>query len=243
MSDVARYLPLSQNPREDESGVSSDWSKQLSGVLNSLAAAVDGLSVDELDAASLQPGYRVRDVLGHTAWHLGTPRRARAKALLRQMAVGRQTPAAARRALSVDAARATAADPTPSPAGGLRALAAAAAAPGTRSTIADLSVVVVDALDVARSTGRTIPIDGLSTGAVALARSLSAPTPIRAVVRQRTLTASDAGWTVGTGRELRGSAAAIVLFLWGRADIPHDAQPHDAQPHNDGSHDAELPDA
>lgn len=217
MSDVARYLPLSQQPREDESGVSSDWSRQLSVVLADLARVVDSLSPAELDAPSLQSGYRVRDGLGHLFWRLGTTRRERTVAVTRRIITHRESPSAARRSLSIAVANDAAA-----PAENLRALAAHAGTAETRSSIGDLSVVVVEALDVAHSTKRPLAIDGVAAGAVALARSLSAPTPIRAVVRQRTLTATDADWTVGAGRELRGSAAAIVLFLWGRADIPRE---------------------
>lgn len=218
MSDVARFLPLSQQPREDESGVSSNWAPQLSVVLADLARVVDSLSPHELDAPSLQRGYRVRDSLGHLLWRLGSTRRTRAVAITKRVLSQRESPAAARRALCVEAAHAETA-----PAATLRALATAASGPSAHSTIGDLSVVVVDALDVARSTGRPLAINGVATGAVALARSLSAPTPIRAVVRQRTLSATDADWTVGTGKELRGTAEAIVLFLWGRADIPHES--------------------
>lgn len=217
MSDVARFLPLSQQPREDESGVSSNWSPQLSVVLADLARVVDSLSPEELDAPSLQPGYRVRDSLGHLFWRLGSTRRARGVAITKRVLSQRESPASARRSLSVEAAHTATA-----PATALRTLAAAASVPSAHSTIGDLSVVVVDALDVARSTGRPLAINGVATGAVALARSLSAPTPIRAVVRQRTLSATDADWTVGTGKELRGTAAAIVLFLWRRADIPQE---------------------
>jgi hypothetical protein len=41
-----------------------------------------------------------------------------------------------------------------------------------------------------------------------------------AVVRDRTLAPTDADWRIGRGPELPGSAAAIVLFLFGRAGFP-----------------------
>jgi hypothetical protein len=217
MSDVARYLPLSQTPRGDESGVSSDWSRQLGVVLTDLATVVGTLRPDELDAASLIADTRVRDTLAHLCWRLGTSRTARARAVMRQMATARQGSTAAVRALAARTPH------QPDTAARLRELAAAVILPGSRASIADLSVAVVDGLDVAVSTGRVLAIDGVTTGAVALARSLSAPTPIRAVVRERTLVASDADWSVGIGRALPGTAAQIVLFLWGRADVPRDA--------------------
>jgi hypothetical protein len=218
MSDVARYLPLSQTAREDESGVSSDWSGHLGTVLTSLAALVDTLRPEELDAPALAEGYRVRDALGHLIWSVGTSRSVRARSVVRQMLASRQGRSAAVRALSTRAAEGSA----QSFSAALRALATTAASPDTRASIAELSAAVVDGLDVAHSTGRLLAVDGVAVGAVALARSLSAPTPIRAVVRQRTLRASDADWSVGTGRELRAPAAQIVLFLWGRADVPRE---------------------
>jgi hypothetical protein len=208
MSDVAKYLPLSQTARGDESGVSSDWSGQL--------ALVENVRPEELDGEGLVAGTRVRDVAGHLCWRLGTPRPARIRAVLRQMLTARQGAAAAVRALAASTAHQASLVAT------IRGLAATAAQSGTRSSIADLSVAVVDGLDVALSTGRVLAIDGVATGAVALARSLSAPTPIRAVVRERTLTATDADWSVGIGRALPGTAAQIVLFLWGRADVPRE---------------------
>ena len=39
-------------------------------------------------------------------------------------------------------------------------------------------------------------------------------------MKNRTLRATDADWTFGTGPELAGTAAALVLFLYGRAGVP-----------------------
>ena len=69
-------------------------------------------------------------------------------------------------------------------------------------------------------TGRHIAVDPLAGGAVAVARGLSAPVEIRAVVTARTLVATDAAWRVGRGPELPGTAAGIVLFLFGRGGPP-----------------------
>ena len=68
--------------------------------------------------------------------------------------------------------------------------------------------------------GDAVSVDPVASGAVALARSLSAPIAIRAVVTARTLLATDAAWQVGRGPELPGTAAGIVLFLFGRGAVP-----------------------
>lgn len=66
----------------------------------------------------------------------------------------------------------------------------------------------------------TIAVDATTSGAVALARALAAPLPIRAVVKGRTLRAIDAGWEFGSGPEVAGTARELVLFLYGRGPVP-----------------------
>jgi len=187
MSDLPKYLPLSQRPRRDESGVSSDWSGRVSAVLTSLAALVDDLTPDAQAA--------VHDDLARLVWALRANRRERFVARMR-----RHEPLAE----SVDLV------------GDLRALAALA----RRRPLGDLARSVVTALDVAQAAGTTVDIDPVSLGAVAVARALNAPLPIRAVLSGVTLVAGDADWAVGHGPETRAVGAQIVLFLYGRAGLP-----------------------
>ena len=141
--DFVRYLPLSQRPQVDESGVSSDW----------------GARLDEVEAALSALAPRDRSAFD----------------------------------------------------------AAAAKARGRRRVrISDLGAALVAAYE----TDARLEVDGAVSGAVALARVLAAPLPIRAVVRGRTLKATDAGWELGTGPELAGTARELVLFLYGRAGLP-----------------------
>lgn len=63
-------------------------------------------------------------------------------------------------------------------------------------------------------------VEATTSGAVALARALVAPLPIRAVVKGRTVRATDAGWAFGTGPEFAGTARELVLFLYGRGPAP-----------------------
>jgi hypothetical protein len=91
-----------------------------------------------------------------------------------------------------------------------------------RTRIGVVGPLLADAYELARVLDREleIEVDPTLSGAVALARSLTAPLPIRATIRDRTLIATDAGWRIGTGRDLPGTASALVLFLYGRAGLP-----------------------
>ena len=59
-----------------------------------------------------------------------------------------------------------------------------------------------------------------TSGAVALAKAAGAPLPIRAILRTRTLRATDADWEFGHGPVLEGSARELVLFLSQRGPLP-----------------------
>lgn len=132
--DLARYLPLSNRPRVDESGVDDDWAGRLAALVS---AGASGPAVD--------------------------------RALARR-----------------------------------------------RVRIGDLGAALAEAWEARPE----LPVDATTSGAVALARALAAPLPIRAVVRGRTLRASDAGWEFGTGPALTGTARELVLFLYGRGPVP-----------------------
>jgi hypothetical protein len=98
--------------------------------------------------------------------------------------------------------------------------AVAAVKPGRRVRVPALGAVLIEALEVVALTGAPLRVDPVTSGAVALDRSLRAPLAIRAVVKHRTIRATDADWAFGTGPVLAGTAAAIVRFLYGRAGVP-----------------------
>lgn len=145
--DLARYLPLSQRPRVDESAVTGEWDGRL----------------DELERAVAA---------------LGTVGSA-------ELAAFEGAVASARRRRKV--------------------------------RIGDLGLALVAAYEAG---GDRLLVDPTVSGAVCLARALAAPLPVRAVIRDRTLRASDAGWTLGRGAELVGTARELTLFLYGRAGLP-----------------------
>ena len=210
MSDVAKYLPLSQRGPEDESSVTGNWSTHVVATLGELAALLENSSQSDVD---------VRTTVGHILWHLGRSRTQRARDLAAIMVRGRMPRAAALRELSSSASP----DSPAVCASALRERAHLLGSSAQRSSISDLSVVVVDGYSIARALGASLTVDPIASGAGALARSLSAPVEVRAVLQDRALKATNAAWTVGRGRELVGTASELVLFLWGRAGLPaHD---------------------
>jgi hypothetical protein len=214
VSDVSRYLPLSQRPRGDESGVTGDWSAQLSTVLRALADRLDALPADGWDARSGRSGWSVREVVGALEWRLTTSAASRTSAIARRLLAHPGSIARASDSLELARARENGSAGTGELVAAIRSL----AADGRRRPQRDLAAAVLTSLDV----DPALPIDPLPLGAVALARSLSAPLPIRAVLRSTTLRASDAGWSVGHGEAVRARGADIVLFLYGRSGVPTD---------------------
>jgi len=214
MSDVARYLPLSQRGSEDESRVSNDWSSHLSTTLTRLADALAVADPAVLERPAAQAGYRVRDTLGHLLWMLQGSRAARLRALASTSLAQRVPRARAQLLASQRQGDGTLADLVAQ----LRD--AALVVPGRRRSITDLESVVVDAYDTAASVPFTLEVDAIASGAVALARSLRAPIAVRAVLADRCLHAVDADWRVGHGATLPADAAGIILFLWERGPVP-----------------------
>ena len=194
MSDVSRYLPLSQRPKHDESDVSGDWSVAFAAVLRAVARELRASAGTDHDA-------ELRAVAGPLDWRLSTTRLSRASAGL------------ARR----DGASALSTRPAEELASDLDAIAADA----RKTRLGDLSVAVVAALDAATVTGRPIAIDPVALGAVCIARALNAPLPIRAVLGGTTLVADDGDWRVGRGGAgVHAPGAHIARFLYGRAGVP-----------------------
>jgi hypothetical protein len=102
-----------------------------------------------------------------------------------------------------------------------RLTAAVSAVPsGRRVKVPALGAVLVEALEFAAITGGRLTVDPITSGAVALDRSLRASHAIRAVINGRTVHAFDADWSFGSGPELSGTAEELVLFLYGRAGVP-----------------------
>ncbi|HEV7950205.1 MAG TPA: hypothetical protein VGP24_10590 [Glaciihabitans sp.] len=216
MSDVSKFLPLSQRGSGDESNVSGDWSSHVDASLALIAHILHTADDTSLDLPAQGTGYRVRDTVGHLVWRLSLSRRARLNAVATTMISSRCSAASAVRNFSVGAGEGSALQLEHK----LSALRAARASSGVRAPIGDLVCAVVDGYDIAQSLNRPIATDPVASGAVALAKSTGASTPVRAVIRGRTLVASDAQWSVGHGPALSGTAQQLVLLLAGRGPVP-----------------------
>lgn len=190
MGEISDYLPLSQRPRRDETGVTGDWSSALGDVLFSLAALLDTLDDGAWSGPASAPGSTIAEVVTDAVDRLGR-RRFR-----------RHTPM-----------------PTLDRVDAIELLRELSARDGRRA-VRELALGVVSAYDVAAATRGSVSIDPVAAGAVALARVLSAPLPVREVMRSRRLRAIDADWHVGIGPEVPAAASAIVLFLYERGPLP-----------------------
>ncbi|MBC7724698.1 MAG: maleylpyruvate isomerase family mycothiol-dependent enzyme [Burkholderiaceae bacterium] len=214
MSDFAQHLPLSQRSAEDESGVTGDWRPLIAECLAHVADLLEPLTAEQWESASLCEGWRVADVAGHLAWRVGTPAGELLTSSVRAVVRERVSP----RALTTAMAERRAANGQAALVAELRAIAGDRAVRRGRRNIGELAEVVIHGYDMATALGIPLEFPARATGAVALARTLLAPARLRAVVRHRTLRATDAGWSVGRGPEIAAPAEALVLFLAGRSN-------------------------
>ncbi len=88
---------------------------------------------------------------------------------------------------------------------------------GRRTPLRNLDRAVFAYLSLCARVGAEPVLPRRASGAVALGRAASAPTPIRAVISGHTLRATDAGWSFGAGPVLEATAVELLLFLGGRS--------------------------
>ena len=208
MSEFADYLPLSQRGAFDESQVSGDWRPVTAQCLFRLVDLLQTLDLTAWENPSLRAGWRVRDVIAELLWRCDS----------RSWELGLERfRAAFRDPLTLDPDIIRLASVAPSELiERVRGLSIQRANRVGRRGIVDLSDVVSRSYEVARSCGRDLDLPAIATGAVCLARILTAPLPIRAALAGRSLEATDVGWTVGRGIALSAPAEQHVLFLFGQ---------------------------
>jgi uncharacterized protein (TIGR03083 family) len=222
MVDFAKYLPLSTR-REghsagEEAAASTDWRGHLADTLNATADLLDTLTPEQWETQSMCDRWRVRDVAGHLVWRVGSSNRDLLASAAKEYFTHLFDPQGGldpNRAIDVLSRKSAEAEP-----GELvrriREIAAAKAAGRGRHGISELTEAVVHGYDLSNPLGLTLPVSAAASGAVALRQALLAPASIKAVLRARTLVATDAGWRLGRGPELAGTAEGLVLFLFGR---------------------------
>jgi len=204
VADFARYLPLSQRPAGDERGVTSDRRAPTAAVLRSIAAALR-VGGDDGWSASTDGGTTIPEAVAQLVAGFDLPPARRALDT-------------ARRALGMDARATVPAVLVDGPADAAAALEVRAASITERpqpTHLVELDDAVVAAILVGDALRTPIAIPSLASGAVALRRAAAAPTPIRAVISGHSLHATDAGWTIGHGPPLVGTAHELIRFLAG----------------------------
>jgi uncharacterized protein (TIGR03083 family) len=212
MPDFASYLSLGLRPRRDESEVSPHWNEEMAAILISLADLLEKAEPDAWEEASECEGWRVRDAVGHIVWRVGTPSR---ELLASGFKAWIHNGFRVNRAIDAASKVAAHAEPVDLLAG-LRAIAAHKAAGHGRTGVSELTEVVVHGFDITHPLGLDLGVTATASGAVAVRQALLAPLGVRAVLRRRSLLATDAGWSVGRGAPLRGTAEEHILFLFGR---------------------------
>ena len=216
MSDLSKHLPLSQSPRVPESKVTANWSTEIAVILEQVADLLDTLTPEQWESPSMCEGWSIRDVAGHIVWRIGSSNRTMFVTMGRAYWGKHLNPMRAMDDLSARAAEASYEDLVDR----IRAIADDKRHGTGRVRIGDLIESVVHAYDISHALKADLQLDPRATGAVALARVVMAPTPIKAVLRARTLTATDADWALGRGAALRGTASTLVMFLFGREARP-----------------------
>ena len=215
MADFARYLPLSARPPQDETGVSSHWGADIAAVLEAVA-----------DLLAVQPAASTRDPEPASGLErprrrglpVVAPRRADERAGARDVAgPGRERlqPAPRRRVVRTPRRRPPRRRARRRPPRHRRRQARRPRTHGHQGARHRRRRAASTSPD---RSGAVLPLRPAASGAVALRRALNGPTEIKAVIRDRSLTATDAEWSFGRGPAMSDTAEAILLFLYERSD-------------------------
>lgn len=194
----------------------SSHAADLESALTQLADRLESLTPEQWESPSLDEGWRVRDVAGHLLWRVGSPVPDMVADSVRTLAVDHARPAEVLDRLARKAAEAD----YPQIVAHLRAIAAEKGEGMGRTGVTELAEVVVHAGDALQPLGLSIDVPPESTKAIAEARILIAGPTLKHVLRSRTLVATDAGWSVGRGPAIEGTAIGILLYLYGRTALP-----------------------
>lgn len=189
-----------------------DWRHQTAEVLDLIADMLESLTPEQWESPSLDAGWRVKDVAGHIVWRVGSSTSHLLKSGGQAYFGKHMDPMKAIHDVSIATARASYSDLVRD----VRMSAMAHRAGLGRQNVNELAEAVVHGYDMTKALGIDLAIAGSITEAVARSRAKFASKKIKPVLRNRTLVASDAGWRIGAGEELIGTAQGIVLYLYGR---------------------------
>lgn len=193
-----------------------DWRHHTADVLDLVADMLEGLTPEQWESPSLDAGWRVKDAAGHIVWRVGSSTAQMLKSGSQAYLGKHANPMKAIHDVSIQTAHSSYNDLIRD----VRMSAMAHRAGLGRKNIGELGEAVVHGYDMANALGIDLGVSAQSTEAVARGRAKFASKNVRAVLKHRTLVASDAGWRVGRGAPVYGTAEAIVLFLYGRKALP-----------------------
>lgn len=222
MSDIARHLPLSQRDSSGEVAATNDWRPLTIQCLSMITDLLQNLTAEQWEQQSGRPGWLIRDAVGGLAWQLSNGRLALARDAAATVVRGGVTRRRFDRLQKMRRSNQTDGELVAT----FLRIADARLPHRSERGIRRLTDVVVCGYDIAYPLGTTLPFPPLATGAIAVARSLTAPTRVTAVLGNRTFRAVDAGWSVGRGPEVVATAEDIIRFLFGRAG-PRSSRPID----------------
>ena len=194
--------------------ISSTRGERIGDALEVVCDGLDSLTASQWAAPSLCEGWSVKDTVSHLVWRVGTRSFRLASDVVRASVAGHHVNPM--RTLD-DIARGIA------DSGGtdelrrqLRAIAAEKTVGRGRTNIGELAEVVVHGYDALHPLDVRLPFSADTTHRVASMSALRASRSTRALLRNRTLVAADAGWRIGSGSAIVADAASIILFLNGR---------------------------
>lgn len=215
-SQPSSSQPFSRPPAK----LSGDWSAHIATTLDRLTFVLAGLDRQAWDAPSHCAQWRVRDVVGHILWRLGSNSRQLVSSGLGAALTSAFKPNSALAKIAIEVGAAPEAELL----SGLEALSADKMAGIGRSTVVELTEAVVHAYDITDALQLPLRLSPRSTSAVALSR-LRVGGRNAKIARKRSLRAIDAGWQIGNGPALDATAQEIIMHLFGRTQLAPDQQP------------------
>lgn len=193
-----------------------DFREQIADTLQQLADVLEGLDADQWGAQSLCDRWTVRDVAGHIVWRVGNSFPEMLRTALPMLTLSRPSPGALIDAVSRQEGEASSPEDLVRK---IRRIAALRRAGIGRTGTNDLAETVVHSYDIVQPLGIPIRVEPDATRRVALRGLLMTSADRRVVVSHNSLSATDAGWTIGRGPVIEGTARGIVLYLFGRKPV------------------------
>jgi len=192
------------------------WGSEIADVLVRVSGVLESLTPAQWESQSLCEAWRVRDVAGHIVWRLGSSPGEMLRDVGSAYRAGNSlNPMVAFDRVSVATAQAEPADLVRR----IRRIAAIKLGGTGRTGVSELAEALVHGYDITAALGIPIEVEPRVSEAVARSRLPLLPLTTRSVLSRRSLVATDAAWRVGSGPAIPGTAAAIVLYLYGRRPL------------------------